>query len=720
MDDGRWTMDDGPLLIALHVSRFTFRRSVARFRLSCILSMFMVRILLVSSLALVLVAASPRGYPALPNIRGISAWEPDVRASQDTTGSGQNETLVAANPLNADNAIVVYKDYRNDMHDYLSATTDGGVTWHEQIFPRPNPDLPQDTDPTVFFRPDGRAYLLWTSSSDFQHGGLFSAWSDDGGQTWSQPVVVSPPEGHFDDKPWLAFETTGGPFNGTIYASWTRFGNAEIMEARSTDGGSNWSAPVQVSVGPWSGANDGAQPLVLPDGTLVIIFLHANPANTETVMLARSTDGGATFPSNVPLFDIQPAPYTLPGEHWRLVTYESLAYDPVRGWLTLVWSDYGEGDTNGVDIYTSRSTDAGVSWSDRVRLNDDPPGIVRDQWFPTVAAAPDGRLTAMWLDRRDDPANRLYYDYARTSTDGGLSWAPSVRVSSAPSDPGVNIPPGSDGIGDYIGLSAGPDVVWGSWVDVRNGDQDIYAAREIFTPQPTPTRTATSTMTGTATATATATAMPTATSTSCPTQFSDVPPSSTFYPYVRCLACRGIVNGYTDGTFRPNNNVTRGQLCKIISNSAGFHEPQTVQLFQDVPPGSTFFVYIGRLASRGYMSGYPCGGPGEACVPPDNLPYFRPGNSATRGQIAKVDSNAAGYTDPPFGQTFQDVPPGSPFYTYTQRLASRGVMQGYPCGGLGEPCLPPGDRPYFRPFNNATRGQTSKITANTFFPACVP
>src|SRR5207253_3625435 len=94
---------------------------------------------------------------------------------------------------------------------------------------------------------------------------------------------------------------------------------------------------------------------------------------------------------------------------------------------------------------------------------------------------------ALWLDRRDDPANALYNAYARTSLDGGLTWAPSVRLSSAPSDPNLNIPPGSDGIGDYIGLAAESGVVWGAWVDVRNGNQDIYAARERFTPQPTPT-----------------------------------------------------------------------------------------------------------------------------------------------------------------------------------------------------------------------------------------
>jgi hypothetical protein len=245
------------------------------------------------------------------------------------------------------------------------------------------------------------------------------------------------------------------------------------------------------------------------------------------------------------------------------------------------------------------------------------------------------------------------------------------------------------------------------------------------TPSATGTGAAASS-TGTSTATATAvqpTGTPgsggttTPTSTVCPIQYSDVPVGSTFYPFIRCLACRGIINGYADGTFRPNNNVTRGQLSKIVSNSAGFSDPQPNQMFEDVPVGSTFQVYIGRLASRGYISGYACSGQAEPCVPPGNRPYFRPNNNATRGQISKIVSNAAGFSEPHTDQTFQDVPPGSTFYDFIERLASRGVMGGYPCGNP-EPCVPPEDRPYFRPNNNATRGQTSKIVANTFFPGC--
>ncbi|MEO8286049.1 MAG: S-layer homology domain-containing protein [Chloroflexota bacterium] len=214
----------------------------------------------------------------------------------------------------------------------------------------------------------------------------------------------------------------------------------------------------------------------------------------------------------------------------------------------------------------------------------------------------------------------------------------------------------------------------------------------------------------------------TATPTACALLFTDVQEGSTFYPFVRCLSCRGIINGYTTGCetgnpcFRPNNNVTRGQLSKIVSNSAGFADPQATQLFEDVAPGSTFFDFVGRLASRGYMGGYPCGSVGEPCGS-GNLPYFRPNANATRGQISKIVANAAGYTDPAGVQIFEDVAPGSTFYDFIQRLAARQIMSGYPCGGVGEPCGS-GNLPYFRPNSNATRGQTAKIVGNTFFPGC--
>ncbi len=212
-------------------------------------------------------------------------------------------------------------------------------------------------------------------------------------------------------------------------------------------------------------------------------------------------------------------------------------------------------------------------------------------------------------------------------------------------------------------------------------------------------------------------------STTCTIQFNDVPSGSTFYPYVECLACRGIISGYECGGpgepcpgsyFRPGANVTRGQVAKIVANSAGYSEqiPTTQQTFLDVPPSNTFWVYIERVHLHGDISGYDCGGEGEPCPGA----YFRPANSLTRGQLSKIDANVAAYNDtiPPSQQTFSDVPPSSTFWVYIERVYLHGVISGYQCGGVGEPC--PGA--YFRPSNQVTRGQTSKIISNTFFPSC--
>jgi hypothetical protein len=206
----------------------------------------------------------------------------------------------------------------------------------------------------------------------------------------------------------------------------------------------------------------------------------------------------------------------------------------------------------------------------------------------------------------------------------------------------------------------------------------------------------------------------------CPGErFTDVCPTDYFYTPTLALANDGIISGYNtvppcDNTqwipcFKPYNNVTRGQASKIVSLAANFNDPVTGQSFEDVPPGAAFYTYTERMAERGIIVGYPCGGPGLPCVPPDNRPYFRPNNYLTRGQMAKIVALSFGWNNPPVGQEFEDIPPGAPFYTYTSQLYIRTIIVGYSCGGPNEPCVPPGNRPYYRPNNNVIRAQTAKI-----------
>ena len=216
----------------------------------------------------------------------------------------------------------------------------------------------------------------------------------------------------------------------------------------------------------------------------------------------------------------------------------------------------------------------------------------------------------------------------------------------------------------------------------------------------------------------------------CPIQFQDVPADYTFYPFVRCLACKGILGGYACGGagepcgasgnpyFRPSVQISRGQIAKIVAQSANLSDAPGQRIFEDVPEDSPFFVYIQQLTNRGYMGGYPCGQVAtETCIGPANRPYFRPASNATRGQLSKIVANAAQIETPANSQTYEDVPGDSPFYQFIERLTSLGVMSGYPCGAPGETCGPQ-NRPYFRPNANVTRGQAAKIVSNTFYPDC--
>ncbi|HUS15761.1 MAG TPA: S-layer homology domain-containing protein, partial [Chloroflexia bacterium] len=134
--------------------------------------------------------------------------------------------------------------------------------------------------------------------------------------------------------------------------------------------------------------------------------------------------------------------------------------------------------------------------------------------------------------------------------------------------------------------------------------------------------------------------------------FADVAPGHPFFAVIETAAAANLISGYACGGpgepcdaqqrpyFRPYNNVTRGQLAKIIVAAAGWPGRSPASgTFADVAPGSAFYPFVEAAVCHGILSGYTCGGPGEPCDA-ENRPYYRPGNPATRGQIAKIVYNA--------------------------------------------------------------------------------
>jgi hypothetical protein len=235
-------------------------------------------------------------------------------------------------------------------------------------------------------------------------------------------------------------------------------------------------------------------------------------------------------------------------------------------------------------------------------------------------------------------------------------------------------------------------------------------------------------------------ATPTATATppgGCGVRFQDVPPGYPGDGYVYCVVCQGSMSGFPCGGpgepcnpptnepyFRPTAifTNTRGELIKVVALGAGWAEavPSSQWTYEDVPPGSPFWIYVERATLHGVIAGYPCGGPGEPCIPPGNRPYFRLNTPVTRGQFAKIIANAAQFSETPTSQTFEDVPPANPFYIFIEWAGRHGVLSGWPCGGPGEPCIPPDNRPYFRPNNPLAlpRVEMAQAIARAFLPAC--
>jgi hypothetical protein len=146
----------------------------------------------------------------------------------------------------------------------------------------------------------------------------------------------------------------------------------------------------------------------------------------------------------------------------------------------------------------------------------------------------------------------------------------------------------------------------------------------------------------------------------------------------------------------------RGRWYSLVPLVVDHASPST--LFSDVPTNNAFAADINDLAMRGIIAGY---------VQPDNSWTFRPTSYATRAQLSKMVVLAAGGQpiNPP-SPTFVDVPPSHVLYGFVEAAVRRGIISGYECGSPGEPCDAQ-RRPYFRPNNNVTRAQTTKMVVTS-------
>ncbi|MDQ2805649.1 MAG: S-layer homology domain-containing protein, partial [Chloroflexota bacterium] len=129
----------------------------------------------------------------------------------------------------------------------------------------------------------------------------------------------------------------------------------------------------------------------------------------------------------------------------------------------------------------------------------------------------------------------------------------------------------------------------------------------------------------------------------CSQHFTDVPVGSTFFTYIESLYRAGIISGYGADVcnaypyyiaapcFLPGNPVSRQQMAKIISNSAGFSDNTSGRpaTFADVAPGNTFFDYVERLVIHSANGPFPPDVTLPSCSS-STQPCFYPGTNAPR------------------------------------------------------------------------------------------
>lgn len=110
------------------------------------------------------------------------------------------------------------------------------------------------------------------------------------------------------------------------------------------------------------------------------------------------------------------------------------------------------------------------------------------------------------------------------------------------------------------------------------------------------------------------------------TGFSDVKPVAWYYDYVMTAKELGIMQGHTDGTFTPDDTLTRAQLVQVLANYEGADlSGYTTSSFSDVKEGTWYNCALAWAEKNGYVNGYPDGS-------------FRPDEAVTREQFCTVVS----------------------------------------------------------------------------------
>lgn len=393
----------------------------------------------------------------------------------DNTAYYPEEVTIALNPSEPQ-----YLAAGSNLN-YAYRSSDGGRTWLQQ---KVTSSFGVWGDPVMLFDKNGNLYFVHLSNptDGYWIDRIVIQKSTDNGATFNDGTHTGVIEPHNQDKAWIAVDLTNSAYRNNLYVTWTEFDSygssasedsSRILFSKSTDFAETWSEPKQINDVNGNCIDsdetvEGAVPAVGTNGEIYVAW--SGPLG---IMFDKSLDGGETWGRDIFVAE-QPGgwDYNVSGIYRAnglpITACDTSSNSPYRGTVYVLWTDTRNGETD-PDVFLAKSTDAGESWSDAIRVNNDNSG--RPQFFAWLAIdQTNGNLYASFYDRRNTAEDYTEYWLARSS-DGGETWT-NYCVSD-----GEFPVTGDIFIGDYTNIVAYNSKIYPIWTKVNSsGKFEVWTA----------------------------------------------------------------------------------------------------------------------------------------------------------------------------------------------------------------------------------------------------